>query len=251
MKHALRVIAGSALLSMLAACQAPAGGNATSPMELKIYAVSPAQTNDLRQALDNALGKQANVSVAAAGKLLVYAPHDAQASIGAAIAELGKSASPQSSPAQVDLHFWIVDAVAGAGDDDPALKGLASSFASLRQTMGPMHFHLDQTASAVTSNDYRGSLSTTNDGYLQKFDFRIGAVSEDAISLWLTYNDLAQSGLTQFQTQIDAHPGQYIVLAQAPGACPAAPLGKVAPPCPDKPLLRLLVVRVDRLNPQS
>jgi hypothetical protein len=68
------------------------------------------------------------------------------------------------------------------------------------------------------------------------------------VRLELSYEDTGGAGLRKLHTEIEAGFGQYLVLAQAPGACPATPGGTSSPTnCSGKPALRLLVVRVDRL----
>lgn len=255
MKHTFQFIAGATLLLALAACRAPAdnhAGQAAAPMELKIYAVPPDQTTPLAGSLGNALGNAANITVPAPGKLLVYAPRDAQSSIGDAISSLGKSATSEPAAVQVDLHIWIVDALAGPGSDDVALKPLAASLESVSKSIGPLHFQLDQAVSAMTSVGPEGSIKTATDGgYPRSFGFKIKAIHGNTIQLSLSYDDNGQSGLSQLETQIGISSGQYVVLAQGPGACAGALPGKVAPPCPQKPAQRLLIVRVDRLPAQA
>lgn len=255
MKHIVRLIAVAALLLVVAACHAPAADRATQasePMELKIYAVPPEQTMSLTGSLGNALGKTANITSPAPGKLLVYAPRDAQSSIADAIASLGKSAASEPAAAQIDLHFWIVDAQAGPGSDDVALKPLAAALDSVRKSMGPLHFQLDQAAAARTSVGPAGSIKTaTNGGYPRSFHFKVSATHGNTVQLSLGYGDHGATGLDELDTQLGVMSGKYVVLAQAPGACAVALPGKVAPPCPQKPMLRLLIVRADILPPQA
>ncbi|OOG59564.1 hypothetical protein B0E48_01765 [Rhodanobacter sp. C03] len=255
MKHTHRLILGSTLLLALTACQAPNDGRvgqAIAPMELKIYAVPPEQTPNLTEALGNALGKVGNVTMPAPGKLLVYAPRDAQASISAAITSLGNASPADQKSAQVNLHFWIVDGATGPGSDDAALQPLSATLDTVRQTMGTLHFRLDQTLSAMASAGHGGSIvATTSGGYPRAIDFTVNTINGNSIDLDVGYDDQGRGGLAKFRTQIDAEPGHYVVLAQAPGACAPAPLGGISPPCPEKPALRLFIVRADRLPPHA
>jgi len=244
-----------AALLVLAGCQAPASGSAsqTAPMELKIYTVPPAQTGRLAEAVGNALGGKASVTTPVSGKLLVYAPRDTQASIDAALASLGQASPAQAAVAQVSLHFWVVDAQAGAGTDDVALKPLSATLDALRQHMGPLHFQVNQAASAAVASDHHGTITTTApDGYPRTFDFRVAAASGDAIDLSLDYQDAGHSGLRQVNTEVGTRYGEYLVLAQAPGVCPGS-VAQATPAtaCADAPALRLLIVRADRLNARS
>lgn len=253
MKHAFRLVAGTALLALgaaLAACHPldASGRSAAESMELKLYDVPAGQSESLRNALGLAMAGKASVSQAAPGQLLVYAPHGAQASIGDAIAALGKTIAKQAAPVQVDVHFWVIDGEQGAGNDDPALKELAASLASLRQAMGPLHFHLDQVAALVGTTDQAGSLTTAPGmTYDRSFHFRVTSIAGDTAQLQLRYQDNGASGLRELDTRIDTNFGQYLVLAQAPGTCPAPVPGVPATGCSNKPAMRLLVVRVDRL----
>lgn len=274
MKHIVQWMAGATLLLSLVACHAPAADNTnhgSAPMELKIYAVPPAGAGDLASGLQAALGKQANVSLPSEGKLLVYAPRDAQASIEKAIATLG---SAMTAPPAVSLilHVWIVDSEPGNGTDAPTLKALERTLDTLRKTTGPMHFQLAQSAAAMASsgNNHARTLAellspkretntiTLSDGiYTQNIEFSFDHVSRDGVNLWLDYDDHGASGLKKIKTQIEAPFGQYIVLAQAPGICPPLVATNLTngtartTTCTDKPALRLLVVRVDRAHPNA
>jgi len=252
MKNAFRLVAGTALLVLgatLAAChtQGSSDKTAAKPMELKLYDVPAAQSDNLLQALTMAMVNKVSVSQAAPGKVLVYAPSDAQASIGKAIAALAKAPMQKAAPVQVSVHFWVIDGSAGNGEDDPALKQLVGSLASLQRTMGPLHFRLDQAAALVGTSSENGSLTTADGPYKRSFYFHIGAIEGDTARLQLIYQDEAGHGLGKLDTHIDATFGQYIVLAQAPGVCAQPSTDTSVATCPNKPAVRLLVVRVDRL----
>jgi hypothetical protein len=247
MKQIFQLIAGSALLLVLVACHAPATGNTSAAMQLKVYNVPPAKTDEVNKALSSALRDKASVSTAGPGKLLVYAPRDAQASIGKAMESLDNAAEKQAAPVQVGVHFWVVDGQSGAGSDDPALKDLVGSLSSLRQTVGPLHFHLDQAAALVGTSSENGSLVTADGPYTRSFYFHIETIAGNTARLRLRYEDNGRHGLGKLDTHIDATFGQYIVLAQAPGACPQPPTNTSAATCANKPAMRLLVVQVDRL----
>lgn len=246
-----RVACAMALLGLVG-CHAPSDHPKTA-MELKIYAVPAQQSSQLASALGNALGKTANVTEPAAGKLLVYAPRDAQDSIAATLASLGNASPEKQVDAQVEVHFWMVDALPGAGPDDATLKPLAPALDGLSKNLGPLHFQLYQSVSARTSVGNRAAAISTAPagGYSSSFFFGINTVIGSTIDLWMDYEDHGATGLAKFKTQISTQSGHYVVLAQGPGTCAATLPGQAAPPCPVKPLLRLLVVRVDRLSPQS
>jgi hypothetical protein len=182
---------------------------------------------------------------------LVAAPAGMQDSLGDVIEALSKTATPEAAPMQVGVHFWVIDGESGNGDDDPSLRDLAGSLAPLRKTMGPMHFHLDQAASLVGTSDNASSLLTADGPYQRSFSFRVNAIDGDTSKLQLSYEDAFGHGLRKLNTQIDTTFGQYIVLAQAPGTCAQPSTNTSVANCTDKPTMRLLVVRVDRLNPKA
>ncbi|WEN15997.1 hypothetical protein PY254_04810 [Rhodanobacter sp. AS-Z3] len=255
MKQILGWIAGTALLA-LAACHAPDNASskqAAGSMELKVYSVPPAQTGQLTGALRSALGGKASVTSPTPGKLLVYAAPDAQASIGKAIASLGPVSSTPSAATQVDLHLWVIDGESGAGADDAALKPLASALDGVRQNIAPLHFSLDQMITARTSagDDGTSVVSAVDGGYSRGVDFMVRGIDGEMLDLELSYDDHGQRGLAKFKSEVHLRAGQYVVLAQGPGACAPALLGKSAPPCPTRPALRLLIVRADILPPQA
>jgi hypothetical protein len=255
MKQILQLIASTALLA-LAACHAPGDAQSkqsAAPMELKVYAVPPAQTGQLAGALGNALVGKAAVTAPAPGKLLVYAAPDAQASIGKAITSLSQSSATPSPTTQVDLHFWVVDGESGIGTDDAALKPLTSALDGVRQNMGLLHFTLDQAVSARTSAGGHDTtiIAATDGGYPRSFDFAINGVDGEMLDLRLGYDDHGERGLAKFKSEVNLRSGHYVVLAQGPGACARGLPGESAPPCPTRPALRLLIVRADILPPQA
>lgn len=237
----------------LVACRGPADAQGTRDvsMEMKVYAVPATQTGRLAAALAGVLGSRASVTDPAPGKLLVYAPRDAQASIAAALESLAKTPATEAAPTQVNLRFWVVDAQAGAGPDDPALKPLATTLDALRQTMGPLHFRLDQVAASLAASNESGAIGTSTEAGPRSFGFAVGAVEAHGVTLSLDYQDAGRSGLRQLKTEVGARFGEYLVLAQGPGVC-ATPFEATGPAaadtCGDKPALRLLIVRVDRVD---
>lgn len=258
MNNAFRFAAGTVLLVLgaaLAAChgQDSSGHAAAGSMELKLYDVPAAQSDKLLGALTKAMVNKASVSQPAPGKVLVYAPREAQASIGEAIAALAKVPAQRAAPAQVGVQFWVVNGETGAGDDDAALKPLASALDGVRRNMGPLHFTLVQTVSARTSSDGSNAsiMAAPAGGIARNFSFTVKGAEGGMLDLQLGYYDASDRGLSRFQSVVGVQSGHYVVLAQGPGACPAAPPGESAPPCPAAPALRLLIVRADLLSPRA
>ncbi|MEO8777999.1 MAG: hypothetical protein ABI389_04925 [Rhodanobacter sp.] len=200
-----------------------------------------------------ALGARASVTSPAPGKLLVYAAPEAQISVGKAIASLGQSSATPSPATQVELHFWVVNGESGTGADDAALKPLASALDSVRKNMGPLHFSLDQVVSARTSTDGHDAsiVATSASGYERGFDFAVNGVDGEMMDLRFGYDDHGNRGLAKFRSEVNLRSGQYVVLAQGPGACAHALPGESAPPCPTTPDLRLLIVRANILSPNT
>jgi len=246
-----------AAVFVLGACRGPAGahdGGSEASMEMKVYTVPAAQTGRLAAALGGALGGRASVSDPAPGKLLVYAPRDAQASIATALDRLAKAPGSEAIHTQVNLRFWVVDAQPGAAADDPALKPLSATLDTLRRTMGPMHFRLDQEAASLAASNQSGMISTRTATGPRSFGFAVGAADAHGVSLSLNYEDPGRSGLRQLKTEVGARFGEYLVLGRGPGAC-SVPFGDTGPAsadtCAEKPALRLLIVRVDRIEPHA
>lgn len=258
MKTTVQSLAMALACLIMAACSSGADHASstagTAPKELKVYSVPATRTDEIHQSLQLALGTDARVSNASPGRLLVFASHDTQASIGQAIAAMEKTTptTPNDKPGDqaLQIRFWVIDALPGDGSDDPALKGLAPALASVRQSMGALHFRLTSSAAAASSLGQKGQIQTNgNQGQDFAFDSKPGRGG--SVQLHVGYVDATQSGLTKLQTDLDVQLGHYTVLAQGPGACPAGAItltnGIPTPPrCDQKPALRLLVVRVDR-----
>lgn len=240
------------VFALLAGCQAPSDhGSGTVPeMSLKIYQVPPAQTDRLRTALSGVFGdSHSRISIAAPGKLLIYAPRSAQASIGDALSSLEKT-SPDTDDIPLEAYFWVIDARPGSGTDDAQLKPMEPVLAALRQSLGPMQFRLDQAVTSTLGYGRRARL-TGSDG--KTFSLLATPLHKSAVDLQVDYQDAATrgSGIHELSTRIDARLGQTIVLGQAPIRCLQAPQTPEAVatrtatvPCVDDDTLRLLVLRL-------
>lgn len=235
---------------LLAGCHGPSADRrdaGAENMALRIYDVPAEQTDALRRALDLALaGDKSHVSTPTPGKLLVFAPSSAQESIGRALSTLAKSA-PATSATTLQAHFWVIDASAGSGPDDPQLTSLAAALSPLQQNLGEMQFQLDEAVASALVYGRPTRLSTV-DGKI----FSIVAMTSPggALDLEVQYHDSGvDNGIEQLDTHVAARLGQTIVLAQAPRGCRGqhALTNGAAAPCVAKGL-RLLVVRVDPLT---
>jgi len=242
MNTPIRILAGMLLALGLAACQHPAPpsqAKAAPPMQLKLYSVPPQKSQMLLKALREVV--PGRIHEAFPGKLLVAAPADEQASIGAAIETLAKTPVPNVEHAQFRVHFWVVDMLPGSGADTPALKPLAATLDALRKQLGPAHFELADTASATTLQGHLANRMDTANRHL--FEFWIPSTSAGHVQLALQYIDRSPDGFRGLKTSASMPLGDYVVLAQA-AAPRTLPDHRKAPP---QGGMRLLVVRVDKL----
>ncbi|HET6632556.1 MAG TPA: hypothetical protein VFG73_07605 [Rhodanobacteraceae bacterium] len=229
----------------LAACQpSPPDENAAATMRLRAYRVPPQQSSALSEALSHALMSRdsgVHVTEAFPGTVLVYAPPETQASISNAIGALTKSAAGDAAVARLQVHFWLLDAVPGAGSSDAALQPLTTTLNRLRGSLGPSHFVLEDAVTATVMSDRKASIATSSN---RQYEFSARTAAGGAVDLRLQYNDNhgPQQGLAHLETVVALKPGQYVVLAQAPNAAWHV---KTGTPGSATPAMRLLVVRVD------
>lgn len=254
MNHPLRFLAGALLALSLVACHQPASapqGKAAQPRQLKLYSVPPQQSSVLLHALRHtSLGKGSNVTQPFPGKLLVSAPQAEQASIGKAIAALSKAANTDFQPERLHVHFWLVEAHPGSGEEPAVLKPLSTTLNTLQKSLGRSHFSLQDSAMAtVTPGSGYSSITT---GQMHDFMFLLAPAGAHDVTLQLSYKDHTGPGFRKLDTSATLKLGQYMVLAQAPNGKPR----KVSlPGLPGNPagtevhtptVMRLLIVRVDR-----
>src|SRR5699024_9227407 len=114
-----------------------------------------------------------------------------------------------------------------------------------RATLGASHFVLDEAVSTMTSaampglkraSNYGGRLTTARN---HQYSFEPQITEDGNIRLRANFNDATHRSMTGLQTVLTLHPGEYVVLASAPGAADGG----------DTALLNMLVVRVDRPAP--
>lgn len=244
---------GGALLALvLAGCSGSSSGPThSSDMELKLYTVPIHESSSVQNALEHVLAGSAvgvgkgtdngmRVTQPFPGTLMVLAPESIQGNVGRAIAALDKASAKVAAPGRLQVHFWVIHAISGKGEDSPALQPLAKTLNMLQASLGPSHFSLESTVSAATTFDERGHVVT---GDMRKFEFTIRPERNDAIDLEVDYSDPRDSGIRDLETTIAASPGQYVMLAQAPGTPVSSQPDKAAVPS-----LLLLVARVDRIE---
>lgn len=247
MKLALRLLCCVLLALVLAGCHAPANNAGhVSTMQLKLYKVPVQKSQAIRQSLlEVFIGSAAGLRVTEPfpGTLMVLAPESIQASVGSAIAALDEASDQVAAPVRLQVHFWVIDAVPGKGEDSPALQPLTKTLDTLRASLGPSHFSLESTVGEAATFGEPGHVETEDARY---FGFTARPGRNGGIDLDVNYNDKQRRGIAQLKTTVAASPGQYVVLAQAPGtdASAAQPAGKVTNP----PALLLLVARVDRIG---
>lgn len=269
MKTIHRFFGIALLAAVLAGCGAPRGEGAQgADFQLKMYRVPAAQSKAIADNLDGILaspdfltGTKAHTAMRATtpfpGTVLVLAPASVQPSIATAVAELAKAAGkahpvnekkpipPATVPLQV--HFWVVQAKPGAGDDAAALQALAPTLKRVRASLGQAHFVLEDAAAALVDAS-AGQDATKGNGSLvtsrgHMFNFHAAAGGDSTIVLRVDYGnttaDAASRTIPELKTTVAVHPGEYVVMARAlPAAGPEHASGST--------LLNLLVVRVDR-----
>lgn len=174
------------------------------------------------------------------GTLMVLAPESIQDNVSRAIAALDKASAKVAAPGRLQVHFWVIHAIPGKGKDSPALQPLAKTLNTLRTSLGPSHFSLESTVSEAATFGKQNHI-VTGDG--RQFSFTVGLGRRDEFDLDVQYSDNQRRGIMDLQTTIATSPGQYVMLAQAPGAAASSPPDKTAAPS-----LLLLVARVDRIE---
>jgi hypothetical protein len=268
MKFALRMVGCILLAFALVACQGPAGsGDKASAMQLKLYRVpadqSKAIAKNLGAVLESSefqLGTKAHTEMRVTqpfpGTVMVLAPAPLQSSIASAIDEMAKTSGKQATNAPVSVplrvQFWTVQAKAGAGDDSAALSNLQPTLKRIRDSLGPSHFVLEDTASVLVDapNHFdptqgNGKLSSARGHY---FTFHALVSANGTVSLDVKYANATQyaadHSIPELDTMVTVDPNTYVVLAEA-----APPLSTTV--APDPTLMNLLVIRVDRITPAS
>jgi hypothetical protein len=146
-----------------------------NPMVMRVYDVPPERAQDVRVALATALQTGGDtvpslgrVTLSGTNQIVVLAPLSTQSTIAAAIEKLGggTSAAPNGG-GSVRLSTWLVDALPGAGPDDPATAPIADALGAARATLGEVHFRVHD-AVAMTG--------LPNGGRMQAFSGRRTAV---------------------------------------------------------------------------
>lgn len=164
----------------------------------------------------------------------------------------GKQTADTPDMVPLRVQFWVVQAKAGNGDDAAALQPLQGTLKQIRGSLGPSHFVLEDTASALVDapdhSDIAGGNGNIVTARAHQFGFHATAISGGKVGLEVNYMDATKDATDRsipvLHTTITIDPGNYVVLAEAPPATDNA--GK-----PDTTLMNLLVVRVDRIKSTS
>lgn len=270
MKPVLRVVVGALLGLALAGCHAPADQGKEAPaFQLKLYEVPVAQSRSIAGHLQSVLENsdylvglkshtEMTVSQPFPGAVLVLAPEALQPSIGSAIKAMAEASANGAHHAQqsvpLRVQFWVVQAKAGTGNGTPALNLLAGTLKQIGSTLGPSHFVLEDTASALVDApdhpDTSAGFATlsTSRGHTFRFHATANADADAGIALDVNFatagGEAGASTMPELKTTITLRSGEYVVLAEAP-------------PAPDsstdrsETLMSMIVVRVDRLDPKK
>ena len=145
-----------------------------NPMLMRVYDVPPERAQDIRvalaAALDTGAGKAPSlgrVTLSGTNQIVVLAPMSTQSTIAAAIEKLGGAKSGSADGGSVRLSTWLVDALPGAGADDPAAAPIADALAAARATLGEVHFRVHDAVSMT---------GLPNGGRMKGFSGRLTAV---------------------------------------------------------------------------
>jgi hypothetical protein len=261
MNKLVPILAVAALAFGLSACHRASPETAKAPaMKLKLYHVPTQDSRHLVQALHSVLAGNTARNIAQGvdngmrvtspfpGTVMVLAPEDLQRSIRATIRTLSedaKNARPDAAKIyQYHVHFWVVQAKAGAGPDDAALKPLAPTLQRIRASLGPSHFVLEEAVSSVSrySNQaaFMNSTGKIVTNHHHRFEFNAGPSAGGLIDLGVKYQDQTKRTFPLLDTDAIVRSGHYLVLAQGPST-PGA-----KPDSGDRTLMNLLVVQVDQ-----
>jgi hypothetical protein len=229
MRHVIKVFIGFATVTLMLIGLAGCGGannsnstNSDDSLVLHVYTVPEGRAKNLRSALQNVFytskGQKAIGRVSATGpsQVLVLAPRQMQASIGASIKKIvgnQPQASKPSSPLQ--LSAWTVDAFPGQGPSDPALKAIQPALKAFSAATNPAHFVQAHYLTAVSDIGYRTVLNPRNGyrftytinqssgGYVLQFKYRQCAVG-------LQGQTTVQRGQTLVLGLISDRPAKYV-----------------------------------------
>ncbi len=231
-----------------------APGDSAAKMELRVYQVPPEHTQDLLKALTVSFSSGGiattigTVSSPAPGQLIVLAPASLQGSIADTLKSLRdstKPAAPTSSPEQIRLQFWSVDALAGAGTDDPALSELKNALDETRKSLGDVHFVLLDHVSSVSgirdgaSKQWQTELDGPNHALTKQLEYWF-KTKTDGQSLGFEYAESAGSYVTSVKTTVPMRNGQVLVLSQSPSSLSVVDHKQTTPAA-----TRLYIVRAD------
>jgi hypothetical protein len=269
MKRLLPAIALTAAL--LAGCH---GGQAASSadgngnkLEMRVYQVPAEDTDAIIDTLSKVLGfgdkGTGRVSTPAPGQVVVLAPASLQDSIAQTLKSIKPAAKTKAEAApaqQMRLDYWSVDALAGAGQDDPSLKELTPAFTELRKQLGEVHFVSVNHISSVSSlgqrveRSYPSNLGATGNPTLSQLNYELNNKPEGLMLRITSGEQIPYStsssgvGATQYvnigaTTTTSVRLGQILVLAQ--NFVPVNAANSSAGPR----AVHLSLIRVDAINP--
>ena len=217
-----------ALLLLLAGCQRDTEG--PEPMELRQYAVPPAKTQAIANALTMVMSGDAHrsslgqASAEIPGQVVVLATARMHASIKQTIETLAGADGEAAPSSSVRVDYWLVDAIPGAGSDDPKLGDVRQSIDALRPSLGESHFVLVEKLSLLSDN--RGSNSVVQPSEGLRVTQRLEPVPGGVHArLGLTRHERSSDGKRSSPTSLSVNAvltfGQTLLLAQqSPAAAP-------------------------------
>lgn len=206
------------------------------PPSLRVYAVPGDRAREIRDALDVVLsathekGAPLGRAMLSGGQLVVLAPRETQDTIADAVKQLvGKAPVAANAVTSMRLSLWMVDALPGAGADDPALAPIGAALQASRASLGEVRFALrDATALTALPNGDGVEIESPRHTHLNA-QLRAGETGT-SVDIGIRGPDATLRTTALLQT------GQVIVLAQMLS--------------PDKAVerTRLYVVRLDPVD---
>lgn len=195
---------------------------------LRVYQVPPARTEALGMALNDVFGAgegQAPVGKASSrvpGQLLVLAPDALHASIDDTLGQLVSGTKDRTTAgSNVQLHFWLIDAVPGPSNRTASSAPAAVVEALERQFPGHAFQLHDQARLGIQALSGNGYLRTDAD---TEISAHVGAEGNGLLAD-VEIVTATKSGKLPLQTNVALSMDEYVVLAVtgAPGGGASAP----------------------------
>jgi hypothetical protein len=258
-------------LALLAGCNGASSGSAeggSAKLEMRVYPVPPDNTEKIAGTLNNLLrmggdAAKGGASSPGPGQVVVLAPESLQNSIGETLKALQSTADAKAGAGtakQLQTSYWNIEAVPGAGADDPALAPIGAKLAEIRTRLGETHLRLVGHVSSVSSpgqtvsTSYMAADPTVNLPYIGQLQYSL-ANKPEGVLLDISLSDKvphtpANGGAaeyigTSFKTAIVMRLGETLVLSDNPAIAGSTKGDSAA----SARSTRFNVVRVEEITP--